>query len=91
MDAKHSFEEVILPITEAKRLYGDRLSLLGGMDVDLLARGSEADIRAKTREIISVCLPGGGFCLGVGNWVTDYIPVENYLMMLDEARKYQIG
>ncbi len=88
IDAKHSFEEVILPITEAKRRYGDRLSLLGGMDVDLLARGDEASIRAKTREIIDICMPGGGFCLGSGNWVTDYIPTDNYLAMLDEARKY---
>jgi len=25
---------------------------------------------------------------GSGNWVTEYIPVDNYLVMLDEARRY---
>ena len=29
---------------------------------------------------------GGGNFLGSGNWVTSYIPLENYLAMLDEAR-----
>lgn len=74
---------------EAKRLYGSRLSLLGGMDVDFLARSDENSIRRRTREILEACHPGGGYCLGLGNWVTNYIPVDNYLTMLDEARKFQ--
>ena len=88
IDAKHSFEDVILPVTGAKELYGDRLSLLGGVDVDLLARGDEKTIRARVREILDVCVPGGGYFLGCGNWVTSYIPLESYLVMLDEGRRY---
>ncbi|MFH0963909.1 MAG: uroporphyrinogen decarboxylase family protein [Planctomycetota bacterium] len=88
VDAKHSFEDVILPVTDAKKRYGERLTLLGGMDVDLLARRDEKTIRAKTREILDVCVPGGGYFLGSGNWVTNYIPLDNYLIMLDEARRY---
>ncbi len=87
IDGKHSFEDVVLPVTEAKVQYGDRLTLLGGMDVDLLTRSGEADIRSRTREILNVCLPGGGYFLGLGNWVTEYIPTRNYLVMLDEARR----
>ena len=88
IDAKHSFEEIILPVTGAKERYGGRLTLLGGMDVDFLARADEASIRAKTRELLDVCLPGGGYCLGSGNWVTSYIPLDSYLAMIDEARRY---
>ena len=88
IDAKHSFEENVMPVSEVKRRYGDRLSLLGGMDVDLLARGDEKTIRKKTREILDNCMPGGGYFLGSGNWVTSYIPLESYLAMLDEARSW---
>ena len=88
IDAKHSFEDVIKPVTGIKKEYGDRLTLLGGMDVDLLARADEKAIRTKTREILDVCFPGGGYFMGSGNWVTKYIPLDNYLMMLDEARRY---
>ena len=89
IDAKHSFEDAILPVTAAKREYGGRLSLLGGMDVDFLARSPHEAIRQRTREVLEVCQPGGGYCLGSGNWVTAYIPVENYLAMLQEARCWQ--
>jgi uroporphyrinogen decarboxylase len=88
IDAKHSFEDVIMPVTEAKRRYGVRLTLLGGMDVDFLARADEASIRARTRDYLDLCMPGGGYFLGTGNWVTHYIPLDNYLAMLDEGRKW---
>jgi uroporphyrinogen decarboxylase len=84
-DAKHSFEDVIQPIAEAKELYGDRIAVLGGIDVDLLARGSEEAVRARVREVIRRCAPGGGFALGAGNSVANYVPVRNYLAMLDEG------
>ena len=31
---------------------------------------------------------GGGYCLGTGNSVANYIPLANYLAMLDEGRKH---
>lgn len=89
MDAKHSFEDVITPVTEAKKLWGNRTALLGGLDVDFVVRSDEDAIRRRVRETLDVCLPGGGYCLGMGNWVTSYIPVENYLVILDEARRYR--
>ena len=88
IDAKHSFENNVLPVDQAKARYGDRLSLLGGMDVDFLARATPLAVRERTRGILAACQPGGGYCLGSGNWVTDYIPAENYLAMLAEARQF---
>lgn len=90
IDAKHSFEDNILPVAVAKKRYGDRLTLLGGMDIDLISRADEATVRAKTREILSACLPGGGYFFGASNWVDDTIPIENYLAMVDEARRFVI-
>ena len=37
-DAKHSFEDAIEPVWEAKAKYGDRIALLGGFDMDKLSR-----------------------------------------------------
>jgi uroporphyrinogen decarboxylase len=87
IDARHSFEDQVTPIEEAKRLYGQHIGVLGGVDMDLLARGSESEVRKRVREIISVCAPGGGFALGTGNSATNYIPPENFLAMLDEGMK----
>ena len=89
IDAKHSFEDAIMPVAEAKRRHGDRVALLGGVDVDVLCRGTEDEVRAYTRRVIEACAPGGGWALGTGNSVANYIPVRNYLAMLDEGRKYK--
>jgi len=35
-------------------------------------------------------MPGGGYALGSGNSITNYIPVENYLIMLDEGAKWGV-
>jgi len=89
IDAKHSFEDTIETVVEAKKRYGDRLTLLGGIDVDFLCRASEKDIRRRVRETLEDCMPGGGYCLGTGNSVANYIPLDNYLTMLDEGRKFR--
>lgn len=87
IDAKHSFEDVIQPVAEFKRQYGSRIAVLGGIDVDMLARGSEDEVRRYTRKVIEECAPGGGWTLGSGNSVANYIPVENFLAMLEEGRE----
>ena len=89
VDAKHSFEDVIMPMAEVKRRWGERVALLGGADVDYLARHSEDEVRAYTRRLIEDCAPGGGWALGTGNSVANYIPVANYLAMLDEGRRFR--
>ena len=89
IDAKHSFEDKILPVEEAHRRWGDRVAFLGGVDMDLLGRGTEEDVRARTRQILEVCgARGTGYCLGTGNTVANYIPKQNYLAMLDEGRRW---
>jgi uroporphyrinogen decarboxylase len=88
IDAKHSFEDTIEPVTETHERYGNRIALLGGIDVDFLCRASERQVRQRVRETLEACMPGGGFCLGTGNSVANYIPVENYLAMLDEGRRW---
>jgi uroporphyrinogen decarboxylase len=89
IDAKHSFEDKILPVEEAYRRWGDRVAILGGVDMDLLGRGTEEQVRARTREILEVCgTSGKGYCLGTGNTAANYIPKQNYLAMLDEGRRW---
>jgi uroporphyrinogen decarboxylase len=88
IDAKHSFEDTIQTVQEARRLYGSRIALIGGVDVDFLCRATEEQVRVRTRSIIEECVKGGGWCLGTGNSVANYVPLDNYLAMLDEGRKF---
>lgn len=83
VDAKHSFEDTYLPVTEAKKLYGDRIGLIGGIDMDILSRRSVSEVQEYVKNVLKVCKPGGGYCLGSGNSIANYVPLENYLTMLD--------
>jgi len=87
IDAKHSYEDKILPVTEAKKKYGDRIAILGGVDIDFLCNACETGIREYVGNILNICAPGGGYALGTGNSIAGYIPVANYMIMLDEGRK----
>ncbi len=85
IQAKHSYEDAILPASEFKKRYGDRIGVLGGVDVDKLTRLSAGELRSYVRGVIDACAPGGRFAVGSGNSIPDYIPIENYLTMIDEA------
>lgn len=85
IDGKHSFEDAIQPVEEFHRLYHRRIATLGGVDVDILARGGEDDVRQRTRQIIDSCAPLGRFAIGSGNSIPSYVSLRNYLAMVEEA------
>jgi uroporphyrinogen decarboxylase len=88
IDARHSFEDTIEDVISVHKKYGTRIAHLGGIDVDFLCRSGEDEIRKRVKHTLDQCLEGGGYCLGTGNSVANYIPVDNYLIMLDEGRNF---
>ncbi|MBD3185176.1 uroporphyrinogen-III decarboxylase-like protein [Candidatus Poribacteria bacterium] len=88
IDGRHSFEDEIEPVTEAKKKYGSQIALLGGIDVNFLCLADEKQIRKRVQNTLDICHTDGGYCLGSGNSVVNYMPVENYLVMMDEGRRY---
>jgi len=84
-DAKHSFEDSILPIEDAYERWGGRIALLGGIDVDFLCRSMPDAIRARSRAMLERAAARGGYALGSGNSVPDYVPDESFLAMVGAA------
>ncbi len=92
IDAKHSFEDVIMPVEKFQAQYGAQCTPLGGLDVDIICRVDEATLRAYTRRKIEACLEAGRYwALGTGNSLTSYMPVEKYLIVLDEGLRVAGG
>ena len=88
IDAKNSFEDKIMPVEQVYQRWGGKVALIGGVDMHLLTSGDESQVRVRTRQILDVCGPGGHYVLGTGNSVANFIPLQNYLAMLDEGRKW---
>jgi len=66
---------------EVKRRYGNRLCLVGNIDLDLLVRMDPSFIRQMVRERLLQLGPGGGYCAGSSNTIPDYVPLQNYIAM----------
>jgi uroporphyrinogen decarboxylase len=85
IDGKHSFENVILPVEDFQARYGDRIAVLGGLDVHILAHSTPPEVRRTTRRLIETCGGRGRYAIGSGNSIPSFVPVENYLAMVEEA------
>jgi uroporphyrinogen decarboxylase len=85
IDGKHSYENNIIPVQDFQSRYGNRIAVLGGLDLNILGASSPADVRVQTRKLIETCGVHGRYAIGSGNSIPSYIPVDNYLSMVDEA------
>jgi uroporphyrinogen decarboxylase len=85
IDGKHSFQDNVLSAADAKKRWGKRICILGGIDVHKLTTLPEAELRMYVRSVIEACSEGGRFAVGAGNSIPSYIPMENYLTLLDES------
>ena len=88
VQATHPNEPQAVNMAEIKKSWGDRLSLVGGVDLDLLARGTVEQVIEATKSLIDRVGPGGGVALGSSNSVANYVQLENYKAMLDTVLQY---
>lgn len=89
IDAIHSFEDAIEPVTEFKKKYESRIGTLGGIDMDKLCRLDEQSLRGYVKNILDKCMPGGRYALGSGNSIANYVPIKNYFIMLEEGLRWK--
>lgn len=81
-DAKHSFEDQITPVEKAFEQWGEEIAILGGIDVDFLARSTPQKILQRSIDMQKRGLEKGRYALGSGNSIPDYVPDENYFAMI---------
>jgi len=81
-DAKHSFEDKILPVEDAYGKYGSRIAVMGGIDVDFTARSAPEQVYNRAVSMLEQSEKRGGYALGSGNSIPDYVPAENYFAMI---------
>jgi uroporphyrinogen decarboxylase len=86
-DAKHSFEDAIEPVEEAYERWGDRIAILGGIDVDFICRSSSEQIKKRCVTMLERTAVRGGYALGTGNSVPEYVPDEKFLMLVETVNR----
>ncbi len=72
---------------EVKRLYRDKLSFMGGMDIQrMMTRASPAEVTAAVRTSMAIMAPGAGYVMGPDNIIP--VPEENYRAYLEACQRF---
>ena len=85
-DAKHSYEDTILPVEQAYEKYKRRIAIMGGLDVDFVCRSSTEDVAKRAQAMLERAAKDGGYALGTGNSVPEYVPHAQYMAMVGVIR-----
>jgi len=89
INALHPIEPKAMDINELKRKVAGRICLIGNIDLSYtLTLGTPDEVRAEVRQRISDLAPGGGYCVGSSNTVTNYVPLENFVAMIEATFDY---
>ena len=84
----HPNEKGAVDIRAMKRDYGDRLCLLGNVDLNILGQGTPEETDREVKELIRDVGPGGGYIVTSGNSLAGYLRPENVVALSQAVQKY---
>jgi len=81
-DALHSLDpQGGVDLAEMKRLYGNRLTLIGNVNCGLLQTGTREECAADIRRALRDGMPCGGYIFSTSNCAYTGLPLERYELM----------
>jgi uroporphyrinogen decarboxylase len=81
--ALHSLDpQGSVDIAEVKRLYGDKVCLIGNVNCALMQTGTDDEVIQSTRYALQNGMPGGGYIFSTSNCVYTGMPIERYELIL---------
>ncbi len=84
LNVYQTFQPEIYDIAAVKKTYGKDLTFFGGISTQrLLPFATPDEVRAKTKEIMSVMRPGGGYIVSPTHAVPGDVPPENLMAMIE--------
>ncbi|WP_304130076.1 uroporphyrinogen decarboxylase family protein [Ignavibacterium album] len=89
VSALHPIEPKAMNIVDVKKQFGDKLCLIGNIDVDLLARGKKEEVINNVLFNIENVGMNGGYCVGSGNSIPEYVNIENYISMIETVKTFR--
>lgn len=87
VNAIHPIEPKAMKIKDVKEKYGEKLCLIGHVDVDLLARGTKDEVVEVIKNNIKQAWNNTGYCVGSGNSIPQYVNYDNYIAMLNYMKQ----
>lgn len=88
MNAIHPLEPGSMDLAKLKKRYGHRITFVGGIDVDLLTRGTPQEVKEQVKERIRILGSNYGYIAGSSNSITPSCLPENVKAMVEALLEY---
>jgi uroporphyrinogen decarboxylase len=92
LDGVHALQPCCqgMDLASLKAKYGKKILFNGAIDSHhVLIKGTPDLVRQKTREVLAVMAPGGGYVAGASHdYILEETPVENVLVMFDTIERF---
>ncbi|MDO8685508.1 MAG: uroporphyrinogen decarboxylase family protein [Clostridiales bacterium] len=83
-DALHSIDpQAGVDIGQVKKLYGDKVCLIGNVNCGLMQTGTDEDVAASVRYALKHGMPGGGYIFSTSNCIYTGMPLKRYELILN--------
>jgi uroporphyrinogen decarboxylase len=89
VDAINWWDASFTPLQKAKKVYGDRFCLVGGVDQrQTMINGTPRQVEQEVKSAIERAGKGGGFIVGPGCTLTQGTPLANYNAVARAVERY---
>jgi len=86
--ALHSLDpQAQVDIAQVKKLYGDRVALIGNVNCGLMDTGSDEEVEESARYCLHHGMPGGGYIFSTSNCIYTGMKLARYELILDVWRR----
>lgn len=84
LDIYNTFQPEIYNVAEMKKLYGDKITFLGGISTQqLLPNAAPEEIKIEIRRLMDILGENGGYIVAPAHAMTNDIPTENIMAFLE--------
>lgn len=91
MNGLHPIEPACMSLKDLKHQIGNRVCLIGNVDVDVLARGTVEQTRSEVRRCLRDGASGGGYMISSSNSIPGYAVPENVLALAECIREERLA
>ena len=77
-----------MDLRRVKSGYGDRIAVMGNVDIDLLSRGTPEQVAEATLGLLHGVSPGGGHVVSSANTISRSVRAENFRAMVETAQRH---
>lgn len=92
VDAINWYDSSFTPLEKAKKIYGDKFCLVGGVDHrQTMLNGTTQQVEAAVKDTIKKAGQNGGLIIGPGCTLNADTPLANYNAVARAVEKYGVS